>query len=704
MRNNAGHGRNSVGSRGIESLGLWLVQTFPPRVRAYGQPATYEGPYPQHLPDADEQPDLRGPSRFIGWLMWKSRGLFGLSFALSVLWNVPSGLMAWFLGKALDSVLHGQVAPIASWTAALALCLVVSSIAGTLMHTVTVALWVGVFDRVSMLVNRKALQLGHHLGRRVPAGEALSVANSDSDMFGGVATQAVIAGGQLLAFVAVSVVMLAESFDLGLLVLVATPVTVALSSLLMRPLQHARSKQRSRLSTLTGMATDIVGGLRVLRGIGGERTFGRNYDQQSQSVKRAGLEAAPWQSSVDALGVMLSGLLLVVIAWLGVGKVQAGVLNPGQLVSFFGFALFLTGPIQSMFQFLNRWGQGLVSARKTIVLLSQEPPAQQPSDPLELPDQPVPGHPVLADDRSGFTAAEGCLTVVVNAAPDESAQLADRLGLYLGTVRSDEDAVAMAANGELTRKQARQERLRLEAERERLDQAEREAAIGLAGVRMRGVELVRAALRQVRERIMVLDISAGAFAGTLQELLDPRGRATRGQAEQALLAASADDVFALLPGGWQGPIDERGRGLSGGQRQRLVLARALLADPEVLVAVEPTSAVDAHTEARIAERVAAHRAGRATIVTTVSPLWLHHADQVVFMANGQVVASGTHDELMQRPDYRQVVVRGEDESPQPEPVPEPVDPPVPGPGDWTPPVQWSGLTEPPLDPIDEDYR
>ena len=91
---------------------------------------------------------------------------------------------------------------------------------------------------------------------------------------------------------------------------------------------------------------------------------------------------------------------------------------------------------------------------------------------------------------------------------------------------------------------------------------------------------------------------------------------------------------------------ERGRTFSGGQRQRLVLARALALDPEVLVLVEPTSAVDAHTEARIAQRLRGHRAGRTTVVTTSSPLLLERVDAVAFLVGGRVVATGTHAELM----------------------------------------------------------
>ena len=120
-----------------------------------------------------------------------------------------------------------------------------------------------------------------------------------------------------------------------------------------------------------------------------------------------------------------------------------------------------------------------------------------------------------------------------------------------------------------------------------------------------------------------------------------------------------------LPEGLDTVVAERGRSFSGGQRQRLVLARALAVDPEVLVLVEPTSAVDAHTEARIAARLRAHRAGRTTVVTTTSPLMLDAVDEVAFLRDGRVVATGTHAELLETdPDYRAVVTR--------ETVPEPV--------------------------------
>ncbi|MGA9746325.1 MAG: ABC transporter ATP-binding protein, partial [Nocardioides sp.] len=182
------------------------------------------------------------------------------------------------------------------------------------------------------------------------------------------------------------------------------------------------------------------------------------------------------------------------------------------------------------------------------------------------------------------------------------------------------------------------------------------------GVRLGGVDLADARLDDVRRQILVSDTTSQLFAGTLQDAIDPHGRLSRAEAEAALRVANAEDVYDALPEGWQGQLEERGRGLSGGQRQRVVLARALAMAAPVLVLVEPTSAVDAHTEARIAERVTEVRRGSTTVVTTVSPLWLHHADHVVLLHDGTVVAEGRHADLLaDDPDYRHLVARALDE-------------------------------------------
>jgi ABC-type multidrug transport system fused ATPase/permease subunit len=130
---------------------------------------------------------------------------------------------------------------------------------------------------------------------------------------------------------------------------------------------------------------------------------------------------------------------------------------------------------------------------------------------------------------------------------------------------------------------------------------------------------------------------------------------------EAVHQAAAADVVAGLPGGLDAVLANQAHTVSGGQRQRLRLARALLADPEVLVLVEPTAAVDAHTESVIAERLRRAREGRTTVVVSSSPLVLNRADEVAYLVDGRVVAAGSHAELLARePGYRRLVYREAD--------------------------------------------
>jgi ABC-type multidrug transport system fused ATPase/permease subunit len=158
---------------------------------------------------------------------------------------------------------------------------------------------------------------------------------------------------------------------------------------------------------------------------------------------------------------------------------------------------------------------------------------------------------------------------------------------------------------------------------------------GRHGVRWGEVDLDDLPIDRVRSLVVVSGADPHLFSGPVRDTLGGADDAAR---EVAVHVASASDAIDSLDGGLDGELEERGRALSGGQRQRLALARAVLRDPDVLVLVEPTSAVDAHTEARIAQRLAAHRAGRTTVVVTASPLLLDTADVVLFVQDGAVTA------------------------------------------------------------------
>jgi ABC-type multidrug transport system fused ATPase/permease subunit len=229
----------------------------------------------------------------------------------------------------------------------------------------------------------------------------------------------------------------------------------------------------------------------------------------------------------------------------------------------------------------------------------------------------------LYDPETGLLAPAGRLTAVVCGDPDAAGLLAERLGGH----------------------------------------PSQEGTSVLLG----GVPLDELPLDSARTAVLVQDKDPVLLSGTLRDLLDvPASGAV--QPDQALAAAQCDDVLAALVQGsldttdpMDARITERGRSLSGGQRQRLALARSLITDPEALVLDEPTSAVDSHTEARIAQGVRELREGRTTVVFTSSPLLLDRADRVVFLHDGEAVAVGAHRELVRtEPRYRAVVTRETD--------------------------------------------
>lgn len=622
------------------------MQDYPPRIATF-----FTGTDDAPTPD----PDTRSPAAFLRWVLGRQKALIALSSLCYALWFLPMTLGPWIFGRAVDEgIVGGSERALAGWAALLLLVVVVGGVFGIVSHTLVVRSWlVGLYGTLEM-VTRKVAQMGHVLPRRSPTGEVLSVASSDSDEFGALTEILARTVGQLVSYLTVAFIVLTMSWELGLLTLVAAPLLVGAAMPLLRPLHRRQQVERSRTSELTSLATDIVAGLRILRGIGGEQTFGANYARQSQSARRAGVSAGIWQAAVEAVGVLFSGLFLVSLVWLGTRQVREGALSVGELITFLGYGLFMVGPIRTFFEFVQKGTRSLVSARKAIAIFEQRPPWREPAQPVALD-----GSAALHDSASGLTVEPGRLTVVVSAVPEQSAALADRLGRYLPA-----DTEPVPAEGEegARGRAARQARAARARDRARIAALDEERAGNDWGVTLGGVDLARAGLDDVRRQVLVSDTGSQLFAGTLQDAIDPHGRLTREQAEHALRVANAEDVYDALPEGWQGELDERGRGLSGGQRQRVVLARAVAADPPVLVLVEPTSAVDAHTEARIAERVAVTRRSRTTVVMTVSPLWLHHADHVVLLHDGTVVAEGAHADLLAGDDdYRRVVARALDD-------------------------------------------
>jgi len=561
------------------------------------------------LPDPGT-PDVRSPGRYLWWV---ARGqvptiVGGVTFG--IIWMVAQSVMPAIIGRAIDEGVRAEdLSRLGVWAAVLLGVGVVQAVAGIFRHRFAVQNWLTAAYRTVQVVARHSVRLGATLPRKVSTGEVVSIGSSDLAHVGNSIEVMGRAAGAFVAFLVVAAILLEASVTLGLVVLIGVPALLLLLGPLLKPLQRRNLAQREMMGDLNTLASDIVGGLRVLRGIGGEEVFHQRYVEESQRVRAAGVQVGKLQSLLDALQIFLPGVFVVIVVWLGARFAVAGQITPGELVAFYGYSAFLMIPLRTGTEVANKLIRGLVAGRRICHVLSIQPEAQD----VETPRSASP-FGELVDVKSGLRVQPGRLTAVVSERPDETAELADRLGRFC-----DDPAL--------------------------LD----------------GVSLSDLDRDFVRKTIVVSDSGATLFSGCLRDELDIRGTGSDAHLLGALATASADDVLEALPDGLDSDVEERRRSLSGGQRQRIVLARALAAEPEILVLVEPTSAVDAHTEARIASRLRKHRAGRTTVVTTASPLMLDQADEVVLIQAGRVTAVGSHKDLLADPRYRRVVVRGEDE-------------------------------------------
>lgn len=554
-------------------------------------------------------PDVSTPRRFMLRLAVGVRTPIALGVAYGILTMLARSFVPIVTGIAIDQgILKRDQHALLVWGAVMFGLVVFQAVTTTLQERCDFATNIGTSYRVMQLVGTRSAELGATLRKRVSTGEVVNLGIGDITPIGQALAATSRGLGGVAAIVGVAVIMLISAWQLALTVLIGVPALVWLLTRILTPVRRKQRAVRQRQGELAAVAVDIAGGLRVLRGIGGEEHYAQRFRDKSQSVRHASVEAAGLQARAAAARTILNGLFSTAVVWLGAHLVLSGELQVGQLVAFYGYAVFLATPLRWMTDSIEYLAQGQVSAERVSRFLALE---------RDLPDGPA-GRPAqeraeLADPESGLVFPFGSFMGVACTLPDDVATLADRLGRYT------ESEVTLAA-----------------------------------------VPAAELSLANVRERVLVVGNDDYLFAGTLGDGLDPTGRAGTQGVMRAAEIASALDIIEALPGGLGGESQAAGRNFSGGERQRLRLLRALVADPDILVLLEPTSALDALTETSVAGRLRESRAGKTTVVFTTSPAVLGLADGVWYVEDGKAVASGAHSALLADERYKALVTREAD--------------------------------------------
>ncbi|MGH3939866.1 MAG: ABC transporter transmembrane domain-containing protein [Pseudonocardiaceae bacterium] len=562
--------------------------------------------------------DHRSPARFILALVGQQKASTLWGAVTAAVWMSATALLPAVIGRAIDRAIVGNDTGELVWWSMVILLLGVlrmgSSVAFYRQSLITRVVSGALTLR---LVTRHITRLGASLSRRRATDDLIATSTTDITAIGVGLQFAGRIFGSIAAIAAVTIAILAMSLPLGLIVLVTVPVLMGISSLLLRPLHHRQDVYRSLQGRLAGHAVDIASGLRVLKGIGGERTFAARFRAHSGRLRLADADVARAEADLAGSRVLIPSLITIVVTYTAALFALHHRLTIGEVITFYGFATSLLMPLTDFMDGTSQMTRAMVAARRVTSLLNEDPSNGRMPDPPASGPAPR-GKAALVENTSGLVVPPSTFMAVACAGSPHAGTIARRLTGF-------EDSADSTLGGE-----------RLSS-----------LPIGV-----------------VRSRILLGLNSDRFFTGTIRDEIDPDETADDAQIQAALQTACATDIVDALPEGTNTQLTGRGRTFSGGQLQRLRLCRALVKGSEFTVLVEPTNAVDAYTEYRMAENLARFHAelseGKSTVMFTVSPLLLHRAQQVVYMEDGHVVTAGTHDELLVgHPGYRLLVAREE---------------------------------------------
>ena len=286
------------------------------------------------------------------------------------------------------------------------------------------------------VVAHHAALTGAAVRTRLTTGEVVATVSNDALRAGGAFDITARLAGAIASYFVVAAILLSASTLLGLVVLLGVPVLVASLSTVIRPLQARQREQREQVGQLTALGADTVAGLRVLRGIGGERVFLDRYRRRSEEVRLAGVRVALPQATLDSAQVLLPGIFVVIVTGLGARLAIEGTISPGELVAFYGYAAFLVIPLRIAAEAVDKVTRAHVGVKRMLAILRIEPHVGRAG---RARSRAAAGA-LLTDRRSGLVVEPGAAHGRLTPMPTKAPELVDRLGRFV-----HDDAVPSAA-------------------------------------------------------------------------------------------------------------------------------------------------------------------------------------------------------------------------------------------------------------------
>ena len=490
------------------------------------------------------------------------------------------------------------------------------AVAGAMRHIFAIRNRSATDARVRDAIFAHALRLDPAYHDRVGPGELMSRASSDSEHVARMMDSIGHTIGYVLTVVAVSAVMLAIDVELALVVLIPLPFVSLVAWLYsLRYDVRTRRLQEAWASAAT-LVEETVSGIRVVKGLGAEDALSGRFRRRSDEIVRRALGVARLDAVFNPVLETLPLVGIAAVLWLGGRRVISGDLSLGSFVAFNAYVVMLVWPLRILGQRISTLQKALAASARITEVLETEPRLREARHPLEL-DEPARGDVRLEGVRFGHEGDRPVLDGLdLHVAPGESVALVGATGSGKSTVAGLLARLYDPDDGR---------------------------------VLLDGFDLRQLRLAEVRRTVALVFEETFLFTDTVREnIWFGRPGADDEAVVRAAELAGAAAFVAGLPDGYDTVLGERGFSLSGGQRQRIAIARAILADPAVLVLDDATSAVDAAKEQEIRTALAQVMRERTTIVIAHRPATIALADRVCVLENGRIVEEGTHAELLRR--------------------------------------------------------
>ena len=487
-------------------------------------------------------------------------------------------------------------------------------VAGGMRHIYAIRNRSAADARVRDAIFAHALRLDASYHDRVGPGELMSRASSDSEHVARMMDAIGHTIGYALTVVAVSIVMLVVDAKLALLVLLPLPFVSVVAWLYSRRYDERTRRLQEAWAGAATLVEESVTGIRVVKGLGaGDALSGRFRKRSDEIVVRA-LDVARLDAVFNPALEVLPLIGIAAVLWIGGRQVISGGLSLGLFVAFNAYVVMLVWPLRVLGQRVSTLQKALAASARITEVLETEPRLREPRHPQEL-DQPVRGEVRLENVQFGH---EGDRPIL------------DGLDLEL---RAGESVALVGATG-----------------------SGKSTVAGLLArlydpdggrVLLDGHDVRELRLADVRQAVALVFEETFLFTESVRENIRfGRPDADDESVARAAALAGAAEFIAALPDGYETVLGERGFSLSGGQRQRIAIARAILADPAVLVLDDATSAVDATKEHEIRAALGKVMRGRTTLVIAHRPATIALADRVAVLENGRIVEEGTHAKLV----------------------------------------------------------